>query len=310
MRRAAVWLAALIACSNGTKPQPIATGPLPEGVVARVGTTEIGADLVARVARAQHITPHAAAEMLADDALAARGATDRGLDRDSDTAWRLRALRGRFVVDRMREESKAKGPPTDAEIEELTLAHWVEIDSPEQRKVIHVVVQKPAASGAAVPVAEALLEAVRGAKDDTDFEARANAVPANGLKVTVERLPNFVSDGRIAMAGAAGGMDATFASAAFAIRSVGDTSPIVETSFGWHVIRLVEIIAPHSLPLAQRRTLLGPEVLARRAKEHHDQVIAQLRTKVTIDISTSAEQSMKAVKIQPPDEGHSGNDPK
>lgn len=296
MKRVLVLLLA-IAC-GGEKPIPVATGPLPEGIVARVGGIEISGDLVRRVAQSQKTSPRAAAESLADDALAARAALDRGLDRDPDVAWRLRALRARFVTDRIRDEVKAKGLPTDAEVAELTQLHWTELDSPEQRKVIHAIVLKPAASGEAVPVADALRRAVEGATDDVDFETRATNVPHGNLQTKVERLPRFVVDGRVAMPGAQGGLDTIFTAAAFAIPKVGDTSPVIETSFGWHVIRLVEIVPPYAVPLEQRRTLLAAEVNTRRGREKHDALLESLKKTAGVDIRSSAEQSMKTVKLQ------------
>jgi hypothetical protein len=283
------------ACCGGEKAPPVETGPLPPGVVARVGGTEISADLAARVARAQHVEPRAAAGSLADDALAARVALDRGLDRDPDVSWRLRALRARLVTDRLRDEAKAKGPLTDAEVQDLTRDHWQELDSPEQRTVIHAIVLKPASSADAAAVAEAVHAAVESATSPDDFESRAKAVPHGALKVQVERLPPFVADGRIAVAGAQGGLDTTFTAAAFAIPSIGKTSPIVETTFGWHVIRLLDVAPPRFVGLDQRRLLLGPEALARRAKTRHDAILDDLRAQNKVEISLSAEQSMHDV---------------
>jgi len=293
MRRAV--LAAVLLCCGGDKPPPIETGPLPPGVVGRVAQTEIPEDLAVRVARAQHVTPRDATQSLADDALAARVAQDRGLDRDPDVAWRLRAFRARLVSDRLRDEAKAQGPLTDSEIEELTQEHWQDLDSPEQRTVIHAVVRKPASSGDAVPIADAIRRAVEDAQNADEFEQKANAVPHGTIQVKVERLPPFVADGRVAAAGMGGGFDKTFAAATFEISAAGKTSAVVETSFGWHVIRLLEITPPHHVPIEQRRLMLAAEGIARRAKTRQEEILAAQRSKNPVEISLSAEQSMKAV---------------
>jgi len=286
---------AAIACST---PAPVATGALGGGVACRAGNVEISIDVATRVANAQHISPREAAAMLADDAVASQGAIAKGVDKD--VAWRIRAARARLVSDRWREEARAAGDPTDAEIADVSRDHWQDVDCPETRTVIHAIVLKPKNAPAPAngpEVAAAIRAAVGDAGNEADFERIANAVQG-GTQKKVERLPPFAADGRIAQPGAQGGFDRTFAAAAFAIGHAGETSNVIETSFGWHVIRLVRIAPPHSIPWEERRLLFREEVFARRAQAKHDALLAKLQSQTSIDVSLSAEQSMALVKPQ------------
>jgi hypothetical protein len=290
-------LALLIAC--GTHAAPMQSGTLTEGIVARAGSIDITTDLASRVATAQKIDSRSAVTTLADDAVAAQAAQTKSLDVDPTVAWRVRALKARTVTDRFREEARALGPPTDAEISMMSSDHWQEVDTPEQRTAIHAIVlkekNKPPPPNA-LDVAESIRHAVGDEGNDQDFESIANKIGARGTTIRVERLPPFVADGRIAQPGAQGSFDATFARTTFAIPAVGRTSDVTETRFGWHVIRLIRITPPHAIPWEERRGLFAEEIFATRAREKHDQLLGKLRAKETIDVSLSAEQSMALVK--------------
>ena len=268
-------------------------------VVARVGGETIDRELVQEVAAAQRLSPRAAADMLIADALAAAGAREVGADKDPEVAWAIEAARARQVANRIRAAAVAKGGASDAEVVELTARHWQELDLPERVRVVHAVVRYPASRSAeadarAKTVFEAIVRAVQGASDANAFQERAKEVPHPGVTVAVEALPSFVADGRAAEGN--GQFDEAFVAAAFRLRVPGAQTQ-VETRFGWHVLQLVERLAPKAVPFEERRAMFAEEAVALRARKDYDALLAALRQKYPVEVSGAADNLMKPLNV-------------
>lgn len=297
---ALVAVASAAGCGGSHGPRAESHGAIGGDVVARVGSEPIAAPLVAQVARAKHVSPRDALTSLVEDALFANEARARGLDRRVDVARDLDASDAHLVMLRLRE--RANGPPTDAEVEELTRVHWSEVDSPEQLVVIHAVALRPKkATADLAPVratAEAIAAAVHDATSAEDFETKANAVPHPGVDVRVEKLPPFVADGRVA--GEDTSLDATFCKAADAIPAPGTNSPLVETSFGWHVIRLIQRIPANHVAFETRRAAFAEEARARRSRRAYEELTTSLHKATRVEIADDAETLMAGVTYGAP----------
>ncbi len=202
------------------------------GVVARAGSAVVPASLVGGVAARRSIPVTAAVDALVADALLAQGARAQHLETRPDLAGEIVAVRAQDTVRALRDRTVDVGPPTDAEVAELTDLHWQQVDVPESLEVVHAVALRPqkpdpAGEARARAVAAAIEQAVVFATSKEDFETRAKAVPHDGVEVKVEALPPFAEDGRLTTQ--PGALDEAFSHGAFAVHG-GVTSPVVESS--------------------------------------------------------------------------------
>lgn len=297
-------IVALAACSTRPAP-PAAHGALREGEVARVADDRIVADLVADVAVARRVSPKEALTALTDDALLASEARARGLDRGPRGEFLRRTSAARATVRRLLADARAAGPITDAELEALSAMHWREVALPEQVRVIHAVVVRPKRPGPdsdarAKLLAADLERAVRASSSDAEFEQAAKQLPHPGFELTVQRLPAFVLDGRASEGDEGQSFDATFAKAAHALGSPGATSGIVETVFGWHVIRLTERLPAKQLPPDERRAFFGEELFAYRAMLAREAMVQAAKRRTSVDVPDTSTVLLDQILIPSP----------
>jgi peptidyl-prolyl cis-trans isomerase C len=296
------------------------TTTLRPGVVARVGAAEITADTVERIARDQHVGRDEALRLAVRDALFASESEARKLA--SPESFGARAVLARALLRSLARDAERKGPITDAELREATERHWLELDRPDAFRTVHAVVRLDAKADAsrrklAADVADAIHRAVApvtemarstpapptepGKPPPEDpivaaFRLAAGTVSHQGLEVVVEALPPVSSDGRVVQP-EGGRFDESFARAASALAARGDLSAPTTSSFGVHVILLLDKRPGHVVPAEERRALLGPEIFAGRARAAHEALRAELGAAVGVDRSVDA--LLAEVPIEP-----------
>ncbi len=263
---------------------------------------------MALIAAAQRVPIAEARDLAVRDALFSIEARSRGIDADRDIDLRRTALLARALVEDINAAAEAQGPVTDAELDEVTARHWTELDRPEAARTAHAVVllkknASPAERAKALSVAEAIRKAVApvaesarasappgdSRADDPAFpplRQAVNTVPKDDFEVRVEALPPVVADGR-SITGQ-GALEEAYAKAAVALERRGDVSPVVETSYGFHVLILLERIPAQIVPREERRRVVREEVVTDRARRARDEVLTDQRASVKIDRSLDA----------------------
>lgn len=302
----------LAGCEPGSGPPAVARGPLPPGVVARVGGQSITADEVARIAAAQHVSPAEARDIAVRDTLLARGAEARGLAASAVVTLPWDAELARRVLQRTLADARAT-PPTEAELRDATDRRWLEIDWPEGFRTVHAVVRFAATDDEpkkrrAQALAEAVRAAVRpiseqaatlplpegspsegspapgprvGPNDDPDplsaaFRKAVAALPADGFQIQAEALPAMSAAGRLLVPGEHY-LDPEFARGASALPARGALSTVVTSSFGAHVIMLLERTPARVLQGDARVAKLRDNIVNERARAAEKQLLAGIK---------------------------------
>ncbi|WP_437940834.1 peptidylprolyl isomerase [Sorangium sp. So ce341] len=323
-RRGIAAVACLCACAAWAASSTSARGaaPLPADVAARVGALDVSVESVARIAAAQHISPAQARDAAIRDALLAAAARDGGLDRDADVQRDISAVLARRLLHRLKDEAENAGPVTDDELRAATERHWLDLDRPEGYRTVHAVVRLSADAGEATrDKARALADAIRAAVLSSREVARssepppaagprqppsdpaadafiraAKGVPADGLEVVAEALPPVTAAGRV-LSPAPQHFDVEFSRAAAALNARGDLSPPVASSFGVHVIMLLERIPAQVVPVEERRGLVRDEVVTERARAAQAKLLEVLRREPKIVGGVDA--LLELVRIEP-----------
>ena len=298
--RTIFWALFATACGQGNAPSRAEA--LPEGIAARVGNDDIPTSLVLAIAAAQKVEPRVARDHAISDALWAGHAREK-LSGSGHPESAVRSASAREVLEELRNEAIAQGPPTDAEVDELTLIRWQEVARPELARTIHAVVRAktPDQVEKAKRVAERMAARLRGIGDPVEFERQAKAVDAEGLEVKVEQLLPVAYDGRLADPRQTGAethnLELAFARAANAIANVGEQSPVVQSSYGFHVILLLERVGERMLTLEQRRGVLEREVIDRRAQAAHQRLLERVNKSTPVVIDRAAADLLQRVQI-------------
>ena len=232
----------------------VASVPTEDDVVATVDGRPIHASDVRIQAVAAGTDARAALAALVDAEVLAGQALRSGLLGDVDVVQTRREQAARrFLVTQFVQQT-AQVP--DEVMRRMYERDKLSFEHPEFVEVWNLVAL-PGKSATADDKARAhaqVLELVARAQacaTDAEFEALASAAPGQ-IPVRAEKL-TFPRVGVV---------EDSFASAAFLLTTPGQTSPPVETSYGWHLVRLVRHEAARHTSFDAARTLLRENALA------------------------------------------------
>lgn len=294
-----------LACGAESAPVAVQKKSLAPGVAASVGTELVALGTVARIASARGVSASQARELAIRDALLSAAAR-ASPEHTAAIVVAERSNLARALLESFARQAESAGPGTDTEVNELTAERWTEFDRPESVRTTHALVrvEKPEQDAEARALAAKLAASLSGITNAADFVARAQAFPAAPLGIVAERLGPVTPDGRMWEINARPGtkfptLDAEYTKAATALQHPGDQSPLVKSSFGYHVILLEERIPAVRPSLEERHALLSTEIFSRRAKKLSDDALARLRQETPIEIARAADSLTERVLATP-----------
>ena len=249
-------LAGLVACGRGE--QESAT-------VARVGDETITVEEVAGyMQRANYGANVRDVERAVNEMIDAHLVLARARDRYTPApveSLQMEEWRNTLILNQFRDDVIWK----DVRVDEAKLQEWYDQNVGEKVTVDHILIRAvqtatPEEKQAAKREADSLLVAIR---DGADFAAAARAHSDDGS--------SSQNGGRMQPFGR-GQMVAPFEAAAFST-PVGDLAPVVETQFGYHILRVVERTKP---PLEDVREDIEDQLARPMQSEVEDRYLTQL----------------------------------
>ena len=199
-------------------------------------------------------------------ALAARGITPEKLRADMLTESRINAMM----------ETEAVGGPaiTDAEIREFYEKNPDRFKQGEAVRASHILLRVQSGDEAGKKKARAAIESLhRQAKAGKDFGDLARKHSNDGSAQSGGDLGFFTKDRMVP----------EFANAAFALKP-GQVSDIVETSYGYHVIKVMERRPEGNVPLDQVTEQVRQFLTQKRQQEKAEAFVKVLRSKSKIEV--------------------------
>lgn len=266
---AALLCAALLGCQHSapaapTNQLPPLAPPPPEQVVATVGGQPISVAQVEAQARATHASPQEALEALIRGEILAQEAAARGLVSHSAVQ---KAQKQEMVRRYLKQTFETEVTAQRAVPEDIMLRSYERnkprLVHPDVRLVQHLLIHggDPAKEPQAVALMQELQRVAALTKTTEEFSQLITTyrpkAQAIGWSLEVQMGPTSRQ-----------GMTVEeFAKAAFELKKIGEVSPVVKTSFGYHVLRYVSLTPAENVTYEQAkdkiRQGLWPEVQTR-----------------------------------------------
>ncbi|WP_426745919.1 peptidylprolyl isomerase [Myxococcus faecalis] len=216
-----------------------------------------------------------------DKRLLAQESRARGLNENPEIQKQVQALEERLMLQALlAEEERAAGAPSEAELRAWYEGHLTELTQPERVRVARIFAATPAGASAAQRT-QAKQRAERFAQQLRAGQPREK-VAAGG-------------DGpEKARGGELGGLargdwrgDVAVEKAAFALKKVGEVSPVVAEAGGFSVLQLLERREARVPPFEEVRAEVEARMLPQRKRKVFEDLLERLRRAGTIEIDVA-----------------------
>ncbi|WP_419571841.1 SurA N-terminal domain-containing protein [Rheinheimera sp.] len=171
---------------------------------------------------------------------------------------------------------------SDADLQAYYDANLNRYKTDERRRVSHILLESAEDNAEIKTKAEALAaQLAQGA----DFAELAKKESSDTFSAENGGDLDFIE---------AGVMDPEFEKAAFALKQVGDVSPVVKTEFGYHLIKLTAIEASQTKDFADVKTQIATELKDQKAAEKFIELQQALGEK-SFEIADSLQEAAEAI---------------
>lgn len=174
---------------------------------------------------------------------------------------------------------------SEQELRAAYAANLSRFEKPERRGSVHILAALPKnATPAADAAAKAFAErALRELAQTTDLEALLAGQHKQStaeFQVIAERIPPTDREGKVIA------LVRPYLDALFSVAGLGVVAAPVRSEFGWHAVRVTEIVPHESTPFEQAAETLRAEMLLVRRKERVQKLVEQLRKTYRVEIPT------------------------
>ena len=186
------------------------------------------------------------------------------------------ARRNMAITKLLQSEVEAKAAVTEAQVNDFYAKNPNQFKQPERVRASHILISVAEGADAAAKTqartkAEQILKDVKAGKDFAALAKEQSQDP--GIAIQGGDLGFFTP----------GQMVGPFNDAAFSLAK-GATSDLVETQFGFHIIRVVDKQPSRDVPLTEVRTRLEEYLLAQNRQEQTEAFVKALRAKGKIEV--------------------------
>jgi parvulin-like peptidyl-prolyl isomerase len=230
------------------------------------------------------LTPQEALERLQAERLLVAEARRRGVGDE----WAVSEVERKAAVQALLSETASAVTVSDDELEAAFAKEHARFEQPERRACVHVLATVPKGASAEVAdkaraVAEKLAPELEHAEDLDAFVHTYRKTVIDGVRVVVERLPAMPLHGRLVQ---------SFADALFSLAQPGMVPGVVQTSFGWHAIRVTEIDPAIATSKEEAFVTLRKELLVQHQTARVQEFLRQLAAAHPVKLSDKAAQAL------------------